>query len=179
MVRNTATPRPVLWGLTVVFIGWLAWLIFPQDRDWWLSLVKGAGQGLGDAWAWVWSPLPVPRALVAVAALLLVLYAVRRLVSRSAGPAPSVATEEEPAEIRGLAEDERKILQMLAAGDGEPVWFNQIREELSSSKLRAEHSIAMLRGRNLIRWFSDSIHTGSAHLTPLGRAACVYYGWSK
>ncbi len=180
MARNRITEHPVISTLIATFLAWFVSMLVPQSRDWWLLRAQDIGSGLVKAWAWVWSPVPVPRFLAAVAVFIVLLFVAgvvvrfRQISSTSAPP-----RADEPKEWRDLTEDEKKVLQMLASADGATVWFNPIQSTLGSSRLKTEHTITMLQARNLIQWFGDFQHHGSAALTAFGRAACVYYGWAK
>lgn len=170
--------HPISSALIAAFIIWVATLLFPTSRDFWLRILASVWKATAGAGRWAWADVTVPR--VVFWFLLLFPVAVVGVFAVAAFwpqlPPKRERTIQEELEV---SDDEMKVLQALAERDGDSLWFNQVKGLLDASQLRTQHVVMMLSRKQLIEFLNDVQYGGTCHLTAKGRAACVLMGWAK
>jgi hypothetical protein len=78
MAVETATKKKiaigVAIGLIVIFVAWLASIVFPQNREWWFDIFGAMGRSITSLWAWLWGGVEIPRVIIGVVVILGLMY---------------------------------------------------------------------------------------------------------
>ena len=119
--------------------------------------ISWAGVALAGAWRAVWFPVALPAWAIVVSVLVLVRLALRRPAPASSSP---VASQ--------LSDEEKGMIEMLAAADGDWVTLDIFATALGWRRLEAEHVAEKLLNRGYLLDNRSRAGT-SLRLSPLGR----------
>lgn len=156
------------------FIGGIAAALGAAVGAWLLGVLPAIWVGIAGAAAWLWKlswyTVPVPLVLFVV----LVVFAVRGLP----WPAGKTRVSEAQLDETRLSDLEHRVLTYLARADGLQVYFDELVEALSVSRLHLEQACEELMNRHFIRAQNSYIRGDQVYLTPIGRRYVLEHGYT-